>query len=83
MFCGVYLEATLHLLIGRKLGLDECKRLDWEPYETKLKALGCGDQDIIKDAARLRSTGKDLVHEKAMLVKDDLKQHKMAEFRSN
>jgi hypothetical protein len=84
VFCGIYLEATLHLLIGKKLGMDECKRLDRKSYEEKLHALGCNDETIIVDAGKFRESRKEVVHEKALLTDDDLRiAQREAEFAFN
>jgi hypothetical protein len=73
VFCGAYLEAMLHVLIGRKLGIEKCKELDRELIETKLEALGCTDQAILDDAGKYRSSRKEVVHEKSMIDEDDFK----------
>ncbi len=33
VFCGVFLESLLHLLIVERKGLDTFKRYDWKPYQ--------------------------------------------------
>ena len=73
VFCGVYTDAILHVLIGRKFGTEKCKELDRKTYEFKLGELGCNDESIIKDAEKYRLSRKEVVHEKAMLDQNDLK----------
>ena len=71
MFTCIWLEAMLHLLIVRRWGKSRFEELDWRPYEGKLEALGCNDEDLLRRAVRLRKTRKGLVHEKAHLEFND------------
>jgi hypothetical protein len=49
VFCGVFLEALLHLLIVDKKGVEEFKKVDKkESYEGKLSLLECKDTEIKK-----------------------------------
>jgi len=73
VFCGVYLDALLHMLIGQKFGVEKCKALDRATYEVKLRELGCSDEAIINDTKKYRLTRKEVVHEKAMIDTDGLK----------
>ena len=67
VFTCIWLEATLHLLIVGRYGKNRFKELDRHPYEHKLEALGCDDEDLINRVGRLRNARRELVHEKAHL----------------
>ena len=67
VFTGIWLEATLHLLIVDRYGKNRFEELDRRPYERKLEALGCGDEDLRRRVVRLREARRELVHEKAHL----------------
>jgi hypothetical protein len=73
VFCGVYLDALLHLRISRKLGIEKSKELDRKTYEVKLKKLGFRDKAILSDVRKFRLARNEVVHEKAFLNADDLK----------
>jgi hypothetical protein len=67
VFCGVFLESLLHLLIVERKGLDIFKKYDRKPYtlKDKLQLLGCNDQSILDDSTKCRDTRNKVVHEKA------------------
>ena len=65
VFSCIWLEATLHLLIVRKLGRECFKEADWSTYEKKLQLLGCSDEQLLKNVALLRASRRELIHEKA------------------
>ena len=71
VFTYIWLEATLHLLIVGRCGKNRFEELDRHPYERKLEALGCGDANLLRRAARLRNARRELVHEKAHLEFND------------
>lgn len=64
-FAGMYLEALLHLVGARRLGVKEYERIDKSTYEDKLKALGVTNSGVLLDCKRFRETRRDLMHEKA------------------
>lgn len=65
VFCGVFLEALFHVLIGHRVGLAAAKKLDNTIYETKATTLGIGDKGLLSDLTRFRKLRKEIVHEKA------------------
>ena len=65
VFTCIWLEATLHLLIVRMRGSKRFEEVDKRPYEEKLRMLGCGDGQLLNKVEILRSTRRQLVHEKA------------------
>lgn len=67
VFCGVCMEALLHLLIWKRLGHNECKKYDRALYEEKLRLLGCNDQALIDGCEHFRNCRREIVHEKACL----------------
>ena len=69
VFCGVFLESLIHLLIVERKGLDIFKKYDRKPYtlKDKLQLLGCNDQSILDDSTKYRDTRNKVVHEKAYL----------------
>ena len=73
VFCGVCLDALLHLLIGKHFGREECKNTDKYTYEDKLAILGCTDYDLFDKCEYLRKIRKEIVHEKAYLDKGELR----------
>jgi hypothetical protein len=67
VFCGVFLEALLHLLIVERKGLDIFKQYDRKSYKDKLKLLGCTDESILKASTQYQDARRQVVHEKAHL----------------
>ncbi len=67
VFCGVQIEAVLHLLIVKYKGVEVFKKYDAKSYEDKLKLLGCTDKLIMELCERFRKTRREIVHEKAYL----------------
>ena len=67
VFCGVWLEAVLHLLIVKHKGVAVFKKNDYKKYEDKLELLGCTDESIMELCERFRRARKEIVHEKAYL----------------
>lgn len=67
VFCGVWLESILHLLIVKNKGIESFKKNDRKTYGHKLKLLGCSDDSILKLCERLRKARIEIVHEKAYL----------------
>jgi hypothetical protein len=67
VFCGVFLESLLHLLIVERKGLDTFKKCDWKPYKDKLQLLGCNDQSILEGSTQYQDARRQVVHEKAHL----------------
>ena len=66
VFCGVFLESLLHILIVQKHGLKVFKKHDVKsPYEEKLELLGCSDQSIADLCKEYRRARREAVHEKA------------------
>lgn len=72
VFCGVYLEAMLHILLAKRVGLARYERIDRKPYEEKLKELGCSDSSLISDVKKYRLARKEVVHEKSLMNHDSL-----------
>lgn len=70
VFCGVFLESLLHLLIVERKGLDIFNKYDKKSYKDKLQLLGCNDQSILEGAEQYRKTHREVVHEKAHLDKN-------------
>ena len=58
------------MIVG-KCGRDRFEQLDRKPYECKLKALECEDEDLLRRVGRLREARRELVHEKAHLQYND------------
>lgn len=73
VFCGMFLESILHLLIVKQKGLDTFKKYDWKIYEDKLKLLGCDDRSILNLCKQFRDTRKVIVHEKAYINADSMR----------
>ncbi len=73
IFCGIFLESLLHLLIVKKKGLDVFNEYDRKPYEKKLKLLGCNDQSILGKCKHYRDARREIVHEKAHLDDDSFR----------
>lgn len=75
VFADVWLEATTHLAIVQRFGIEkaaQCDRERWS-YVAKLRLLGGIDQDVIARAERLRRSRNELVHEKAFLDSGDIR----------
>jgi hypothetical protein len=67
VFCGVFLESLLHLLIVERKGLDVFKKYDRKPYKDKLQLLGCKEESILQASMRYQESRRQVVHEKAHL----------------
>lgn len=64
VFCGIFLESLLHILIVEREGLHIFNNYDRKSYEDKLKLLGCNDQSILDKSKQYKNTRKRIVHEK-------------------
>ncbi len=74
VFCGIFLEALLHLLIVERKGLEVFNNCDRKMnYEEKLHLLGCTDPSILERCKQYRATRRAIVHEKAHLNDNSLK----------
>jgi len=73
VFCGIFLEAILHLLIVKHNGIEIYKQYDHKTYEDKLKLLGCDDETIMKLCEHFRNARREIVHEKAHLDQKSLR----------
>jgi hypothetical protein len=71
VFCGVFLESLLHLLIVEHKGVAVFKKYDRKPYKDKLQLLGCNDISILQASVQYQNTRRQVVHEKAHLDIDD------------
>ncbi len=67
VFCGIFLESLLHLLIVKHKGLDVFKEYDKKnkTYEDKLRLLDCNDHSILEGCSHYRKARREVVHEKA------------------
>ena len=65
VFTGMWLEATMHLLIVKAYAKDKFEEYDFRSYEEKLMLLGCTDEELLNSVSRFRKARKALVHEKA------------------
>ena len=70
VFCGIFLESLLHLLIVKHKGLEVFKKYDWKSYEDKLQLLGCDDHLILEGCRHYQEARRTVVHEKAHIDKD-------------
>jgi hypothetical protein len=73
VFCGVFLESLLHLLIVKRKGLKIFKDYDFKSYEAKLQLLGCNDQSILEGCIQYQDARREVVHEKAHLDNDNIR----------
>lgn len=73
VFCGMFLESILHLLIVKQKGLDTFNEYDRKKYEDKLRLLGCNEQSILDLCKQFRKARKEIVHEKAYINPDSLR----------
>ena len=73
VFCCMFLDSILHLLIVKQKGLDTFKEYDWKKYEDKLRLLGCDVQSIFNLCKRLRDARREIVHEKAHINADSMR----------
>lgn len=73
IFCGVYLDALLHLLYVDKQGVENYKKYDRKIYEEKLELLGCDSPSIIDECKHYRTVRNGIVHEKAHLDKGKIR----------
>lgn len=65
VFCGIFLESLLHLLIVDRKGIEFYEKYDRESYGKKLVLLGCEDKSILEGCEHYRKVRKEAVHEKA------------------
>lgn len=65
VFCGIYLEALLHLLIVQRHGDSVFKKYDRKSYGEKLSLLGCTDSSILSGCKHYQVVRREIVHEKA------------------
>lgn len=65
VFCGVFLESLLHLLIVKREGLEIFEKYDRKCYEDKLRLLRCEDESILEGCKHYREARREIVHEKA------------------
>lgn len=65
VFSGMWLEATLHLLIVKRHGKSSYRKVDKQSYEAKLRLLGVGDETLYGSLAEFRTLRRELLHEKA------------------
>jgi len=73
VFASIWLTAFLHLKIVRMNGVLEAKKFDHDfSYKEGLKILGCTEKPILDAVERLRTSRKDLVHEKAYLDRAEI-----------
>jgi hypothetical protein len=73
VFCGIFIESVLHLLIVREKGLDVFNKYDWKSYEDKLQLLGCDDHQILDLCSQFREARKEVIHEKAFINSDNFR----------
>jgi len=73
VFCGMFLESALHILIVQREGVDVYKEYDYKSYEEKLSLLGCDDQAVIDQCNHLRKVRREIVHEKAYINTDSFR----------
>ncbi|MEK6725220.1 MAG: hypothetical protein AABY54_01525 [Deltaproteobacteria bacterium] len=73
VFTGMWLEASLHLLIVRKFGEQKFKDYDFKSYRDKLVLLNISDQSLLDEVDKFKLTRKELVHEKAYFDKGVVK----------
>jgi len=67
VFCGVYLESLLHILMVKRCGKSAAKKNDRATYEEKLKIIGITNLDIFAECKHFASVRREIVHEKAHL----------------
>lgn len=65
VFCGVYLEAMLHLELVRKFGEAGAEKHDRKVYKNKLILLGCNNEAVLEASEHYRIIRREVVHEKA------------------
>jgi len=71
VFFGMYLDSILHIMVSKKVGIEEYrKNIDRQIYEEKLKLLGVNDQALLDRIEEFRKGRNELVHEKALLPSD-------------
>jgi len=73
VFCGVYLESLLHLLIVKRFGTEIYEQYDRRSYEDKLRLLGCTDEVILEGCRHYRDARRDVVHEKAHMDRNNIR----------
>lgn len=73
VFCGIFLDSLLHLLIVNRKGIEIFEEYDRKTYEDKLLLLGCNDQSILEECAHYRDARREVVHEKAHINKKNIR----------
>ena len=71
VFAGMYIESRLWVVGCHRLGADQYRRVDRQPLEERIKALGITDERLVMDCRRYREARKGLVHEKPLPVELD------------
>lgn len=69
-FCSMFLDSLLYLSLQEKLGRAEALKADRLPHEERLKILGITDTALLSRVITFREARKDLVHEKAVELRD-------------
>jgi hypothetical protein len=69
-FAGMWLEARLYLEFRRRLGTPVPKKIDHQPYDKKLQALGIADHVVLTECEHFQTVRNDLIHEKALDATD-------------
>ncbi len=70
VFCGIFIESALHILIARKRGVAIAKAADHKCYEEKLRLLDCVDKGLFDLCKRYNDARREIVHEKAFQDND-------------
>jgi hypothetical protein len=73
VFCGIFLESLLHLLIVKHKGLGIFEKYDRKPYEDKLQLLGCDDHSILEGCRHYQEARREIVHEKAHIYNKNIR----------
>lgn len=73
VFCGIFLESVLHLLIVNRKGIEVFKSYDRKKYEDKLRLLDCREQSILDLCENYRQIRHEIVHEKAYLDQNSIR----------
>ena len=71
VFCGIFLESLLHLLIVKHKGLDVFNEYDFKLYGDKLRLLGCDDPEILEGCRHYQEARREIVHEKTHIDRID------------
>ena len=73
VFTGIWLEASMHLLIVRRYGENKFKEYDWKnTYEEKLELLAVLIKNCLLACRGFAKLRKSLVHEKAHFDNDEI-----------